>query len=64
MSFTPLTVGEIVDKVVAAPAPFRVTAFDGSTSGPQDAELTLEIVSPNALAHIVTAPGDLGLARA
>ena len=64
MNFTPLTVGEIVDKVVAAPAPFRITAFDGSTGGQQDAELTLDIASPDALSHIITAPGDLGLARA
>ncbi|MDN6510205.1 MAG: class I SAM-dependent methyltransferase [Corynebacterium sp.] len=62
--FTPLTVGEIVDKVITPPAPFRVTAFDGSTAGPADAELVLEITSPDALAYIVTAPGDLGLARA
>lgn len=62
--FVPLTVGQIVDKVIAPPSPFRVTAFDGSTAGPDDAELTLKITSADALAHIVAAPGDLGLARA
>ncbi|MEY8566920.1 class I SAM-dependent methyltransferase [Corynebacterium sp.] len=62
--FTPLTVGQIVDKVITPPSPFRVTAFDGSTAGPADAAVALEITSPDALAYIVTAPGDLGLARA
>ncbi|WP_312801566.1 class I SAM-dependent methyltransferase [Corynebacterium variabile] len=63
-AFTPLTVGQIVEKVIAPPMPFHVTAFDGSTAGPEDAELRLEITSPDALAYVVTAPGDLGLARA
>jgi len=63
-AFTPLTVGQIVEKCVAPPMPFRVTAFDGSTAGPEDAPLHLDITSPDALAYAVTAPGDLGLARA
>lgn len=62
--FEPLTVGQIVEKVVTPPAPFRVEAFDGSVAGPEEANLTLRIESPDALAYIVTAPGDLGLARA
>ena len=44
--------------------PFHVTAFDGSSAGPEDADVHLDITSPDALAYIVTAPGDLGLARA
>lgn len=62
--FEPLTVGQIVEKVIAPPMPFHVAAFDGSTAGPEDAPLRLEVTSPDALAYIVTAPGDLGLARA
>jgi cyclopropane-fatty-acyl-phospholipid synthase len=42
----------------------RLTAYDGSSFGPADAEVTLEIQSPEAVQYVATAPGDLGLARA
>ncbi|WP_410962299.1 hypothetical protein, partial [Salmonella sp. SAL4355] len=44
--------------------PVRFTAYDGSSAGPQDSEITLELTSPRGLAYLMTAPGDLGLARA
>ena len=44
--------------------PVRLTAYDGSSAGPADAELGLELVNQRGLAYILTAPGDLGLARA
>lgn len=62
--FTPMTVAEIVEAITAPPLPFHVTGFDGSETGPADARLRLDITSSDALAYIVTAPGDLGLARA
>ena len=42
----------------------RFVAYDRSSAGPPDAPVTIEVRSPQALAYIVTAPGDLGLARA
>lgn len=42
----------------------RLTAFDGSSFGAHDAEVTLAIRSPEAVQYLATAPGDLGLARA
>ncbi|CAB4663827.1 unannotated protein [freshwater metagenome] len=39
-------------------------AFDGSTAGPNDAEVALELRSPRGAQYIATAPSQLGLARA
>jgi len=44
--------------------PFRLTAFDGSSAGPPDADVSLHIVNQRGLSYILTAPGDLGMARA
>jgi cyclopropane-fatty-acyl-phospholipid synthase len=45
-------------------APVRVQAYDGSTAGPVDAAVSLDVRSRRVLAHLVSAPGELGLARA
>ena len=45
------------------PATVRVTAYDGSADGPDDAPVTLHVKDPRALTHMVLAPGELGLAR-
>jgi cyclopropane-fatty-acyl-phospholipid synthase len=39
-------------------------AYDGSSAGPPDAELVIEVRRPEAIRYIVTAPGELGLVRA
>jgi cyclopropane-fatty-acyl-phospholipid synthase len=44
--------------------PVRIVAYDGSTAGPQDAAVTVVIRSSKALSHLVSAPGELGMARA
>lgn len=44
--------------------PVRFTAYDGSSAGPPDAEVTFELRTERGLAYLLTAPGDLGLARA
>jgi len=46
------------------PLPFRLTAFDGSSAGPADAAVVLHVVNERGLSYLLTAPGDLGLARA
>lgn len=63
-SFTPMTVGELILAFAAAEPPLRIEAYDGSRVGPSDSELGLRLRSPRALQYFVTAPGDLGLARA
>jgi cyclopropane-fatty-acyl-phospholipid synthase len=42
----------------------RVVAYDGSDAGPAEAEVVLRVQSPKALSHLVSAPGELGMARA
>lgn len=44
--------------------PVRLTAYDGSSAGPADAAIGLELASERGLAYLLTAPGDLGMARA
>lgn len=63
-SFTPMTVAEIVDTLFPTGNPFRWEAFDGSATGPENADHTVCVSSPEGLSYIATAPGDLGLARA
>ena len=46
------------------PGPVRIRAYDGSVAGPQDARVAIELHSRRAVAHIVSAPGELGFARA
>lgn len=59
-----MTVAEIIETLITPPNPFRWIAFDGSTTGPEDAKYTVRITSPEGLSYIATAPGDVGLARA
>ncbi|HTM85555.1 MAG TPA: class I SAM-dependent methyltransferase [Mycobacterium sp.] len=44
--------------------PLRFTAYDGSTAGPADAALGLDLLTPRGVTYLATAPNDLGLARA
>jgi cyclopropane-fatty-acyl-phospholipid synthase len=53
-----------VERIIGSDLPIAVRAFDGSRAGPDDATATLVIRSPDAIRRIVTAPGELGLARA
>ena len=46
------------------PGPVRIRAYDGSVAGPQDARVSIDLRSRRAVAHIVSAPGELGFARA
>jgi cyclopropane-fatty-acyl-phospholipid synthase len=44
--------------------PVRITGYDGSAIGPADSGITLSIRSERGLTYLLTAPGDLGMARA
>jgi cyclopropane-fatty-acyl-phospholipid synthase len=44
--------------------PIRIDCYDGSSLGPADAATHVRITSSDALAYILTAPGELGFARA
>jgi cyclopropane-fatty-acyl-phospholipid synthase len=60
----PTTLGTILTDLLGSDLPVRITAFDGTDLGPPDAAATLVVRSPDALRRMVTAPGELGLARA
>jgi cyclopropane-fatty-acyl-phospholipid synthase len=59
-----MKIGDAIDSLMREGLPVRFTAYDGSSAGPQDSEIGLELTSPRGLAYLMTAPGDLGMARA
>lgn len=42
----------------------KFTAYDGSSAGPDDAALGVDLLTPRGTTYLVTAPGELGIARA
>ncbi|MFC7545167.1 class I SAM-dependent methyltransferase [Plantactinospora sp. GCM10030261] len=58
------TVAEVLNAIVEGQPPVRITAYDGSTLGPTDDPVALEIRTERGLSYLLTAPGDLGMARA
>ncbi|MEV0772691.1 class I SAM-dependent methyltransferase [Nocardia salmonicida] len=61
---TRLNIAEVVESLVDGEIPVRVTAYDGSATGPENAPYTLEIKTPRGINYLAGAPGDLGMARA
>ncbi|HET7388781.1 MAG TPA: cyclopropane-fatty-acyl-phospholipid synthase family protein [Nocardioidaceae bacterium] len=59
-----MTIGEAITRLMPAGVPFRFTAYDGSSAGPEDAEFGLHLKNERGLSYLLTAPGDLGMARA
>lgn len=59
-----LTIAEAMDRLVRGGLPVRFTAYDGSSAGPPDAALGMHLRTERGLAYLMTAPGDLGMARA
>ncbi|MDX6228751.1 MAG: cyclopropane-fatty-acyl-phospholipid synthase [Frankiales bacterium] len=57
-------VAEVFHQIAGSDAPVRFTAYDGSTAGPADAEIKVEVVNPRAVTYLASAPGSLGFARA
>ncbi|WDZ87058.1 class I SAM-dependent methyltransferase [Micromonospora cathayae] len=60
----PPSVADVVRAVTDGGPPVRITGYDGSTTGPADSGITLQIRSERGLSYLLTAPGDLGMARA
>lgn len=60
-----LSLAEILEIFTAGgELPLKFSAYDGSSAGPKDAELGLDLLTPRGTTYLATAPGDLGLARA
>jgi cyclopropane-fatty-acyl-phospholipid synthase len=58
------TVADIVRAVTDGEPAVRITAYDGSAIGPADAGIELHLLSERGLSYLLTAPGELGMARA
>ena len=56
--------GPTIADLLGDDLPVRIDCYDGSSLGPPDAPTRLVVRSPDALRYIVTAPGELGFARA
>ena len=59
-----LSIADALGKLMKEGLPFRFEAFDGSSAGPVDAPFTLRLLNERGLSYLMTAPGDLGFARA
>jgi len=59
-----LSLAEVLQAFTSGRLPVKFTAYDGSTSGPEDAAVGLRLASPRGTTYLATAPGELGLARA
>ena len=59
-----LTLAEILEILAGGRLPLSFTAYDGSSAGPPDAPLGLELKTPRGTTYLATGRGDLGLARA
>jgi len=59
-----LSLAEILEIFAAGEMPLKFTAYDGSSAGPEDAEIGLDLRTPRGTTYLATAPGELGLARA
>ncbi|MET3963352.1 cyclopropane-fatty-acyl-phospholipid synthase [Marmoricola sp. OAE513] len=58
------TIADAFSALLIGDIPFRFTAYDGSSAGPEDSAFGLHLKNERGLSYMVTAPGDLGLARA
>jgi cyclopropane-fatty-acyl-phospholipid synthase len=53
-----------IGRLLGGDLPIAVDCYDGSRIGPDDSSTTLVVRSPQALRYVLTAPGELGFARA
>ncbi|MDP9822431.1 SAM-dependent methyltransferase [Nocardioides massiliensis] len=59
-----LRIGDALTSLMPDGLPFRLTAYDGSAAGPEDCPVRLHLANERGLSYLMTAPGDLGMARA
>jgi cyclopropane-fatty-acyl-phospholipid synthase len=61
---TSIKIADAIADLLRDGMPVRFEAYDGSSTGPADSPITLELANQRGLSYLLTAPGDLGLARA
>jgi cyclopropane-fatty-acyl-phospholipid synthase len=59
-----MNLGQIFSTIVPADRGVGFRAYDGSTAGPSDAPVILDVQTPRAVEYLASAPSQLGLARA
>ncbi|MDX6325316.1 MAG: cyclopropane-fatty-acyl-phospholipid synthase, partial [Nocardioidaceae bacterium] len=59
-----VTIAAALEELFEHGLPFRFTAYDGSVAGPADSPVKVHLRNQRGLAYLLTAPGDLGMARA
>jgi cyclopropane-fatty-acyl-phospholipid synthase len=59
-----LSLGSIITDAFGSELPVRIKAYDGTDVGPQDANTTLTLRSPDAVTRMVVSPGEIGIGRA
>jgi cyclopropane-fatty-acyl-phospholipid synthase len=59
-----MTLAEILEVFAGGRLPLRFTAYDGSSTGPADSAMGLDLLTPRGTTYLATSPKDLGLARA
>ncbi len=59
-----MTLAQILEILAEGQLPLRFTAYDGSSAGPDDATVGLDLRTPRGTTYLATAPGELGMARA
>ncbi len=64
MTTDTITIAGAVESLMRGGLPFRFTAYDGSSAGPPDSQIAMHLRTERGLSYLLTAPGDLGLARA
>ena len=60
----PPGIAQTINGLFEGGLPIRLQAYDGSVAGDLDSPYGLELLNQRGLAYLMTAPGDLGLARA
>ncbi len=63
-TYATMTIGEVISRLMPDGVPFLFTAYDGSTAGPPESPIALHLRNERGLSYLLTAPGDLGMARA
>ena len=58
-----MNIADVLGQVIASPQ-VRITAYDGSSAGPSDADVHVSVRSELAMRYLVASPGELGMARA
>src|SRR6516225_3267228 len=59
-----MLLADVIAELLGDDIPIRIECYDRSALGPPNAPGRLIVRSPDALAYLLTAPGDLGLGRA